>query len=79
MNKLEKEFREIKHPSGLMRVKSLRLSIVDKVLMVTKDKSREGGSLEIMSIFFYCPDNGKEFLIIDLVSSFGFEKGLREE
>jgi len=52
INKLKREFREIKYLSGLTRVKSLRLSIVNKVLIVTKDKSEEGRSLKIMLIFF---------------------------
>jgi len=51
VNKLEGKFREIKHSSGLMRVKLLGLLVVDKILMVTKDKSREIESLKIMSIF----------------------------
>jgi len=62
-----------------MRVKLLGLLVVDKILMVTKDKSREIESLKIMSIFLCCSDNGKEFLIIDLVSLFGFRKRPREK
>jgi len=49
---LKREFREIKYLSSLTRVKSLRLSIVNKVLIVTKDKSEEERSLKIMLIFF---------------------------
>jgi len=51
VNKLEREFREVKHLSSLTRVKSLGLSVVGKVLVVTKDKGREKRSLEIVLIF----------------------------
>ena len=57
-------------------VEVLCLAEVGEVLVVGKDLNWERGSSQIMVPSFQGVDNSKEFSIIDIVISFGWEKGV---
>jgi len=47
--------------------------------VVRKDFNVMGGSFKVMTPFFESLNDGKEFSIIDIVVSFGFDEGFRHK
>jgi len=46
-----------------------------EILMVREDFDVMGGSFEVVTPFFESLNDGKEFLIIDIIVSFSFNEG----
>ena len=55
-----------------------RVLYIGKVFVVSDDGDRMRGSLNILFPFFQCEDDSKEFVIIDVIVSFGRDKCLGE-
>ena len=59
-------------------VKALGLTEVYQVLVVNEDLDRERGAVEVVSLGLQGTDDGKEFLVIDVVIFFCWDERLRE-
>jgi len=62
----------------LLAVRGLGLSKVGKVLMVGEDLNRKRGAVAVVLPGLEGMDDGKEFLIVDVMVSFCLEERLRE-
>ena len=51
---------------------------VHQVLVVSEDLHEEGGAIEVVSSGFQSTDDGKEFLVIDVIVSFSRDERLGE-
>ena len=51
-------------------IKHLGLAEIDKILVVGEDLDWEGGTMKVVSPRFQGTDDGKEFLVIDVIVSF---------
>ena len=74
----EVKISKIKQPLGLSAVEVLSLMEIHQVFLVSKDLYGKGGAMEVVSPRFQGTDDGKEFLVINVVVSFSRDEQLRE-
>ena len=67
-----------KGPASLLLRELARIFEVGQVLMISEDRDRVRGPLQILFPFGKGKDNGKEFLVIDVVVVLGQREGLRK-
>ena len=67
---------EVDKPTRLAAVERLGLVEIGKVLVVSEDLYREGGTVEIVAPRLQGANDGKEFSVINIIVSFGRGEGL---
>ena len=67
-----------KGPLSLSSRELARIFEIGQVFMISEDRDRVSGPLQILFPFSKGEDNGKEFLIIDIVVALGQGEGLRK-
>ena len=61
---------EVDEPTCLSTIQHLGLAKIDEILVVGEDLDREGGTMKVVSPRFQGTDDGKEFLVVDVIVSF---------
>ena len=78
MEKLEVEVLKEHHLPGLAARQFLGLAEVSEVFVIHEQGDGMSGSLQVMLPVFKSMDDGKQFLIIDVIVSFGGGESLRQ-
>ena len=71
MDHFEIEVGEVNEPVCLSAIERLGLAEVGEVLVIHKDLYLEGGAMKVVAPRFQGADDCEEFLVIDVVVSFG--------
>ena len=78
MDHFQVEVGKVNEPTRLAAVERLGLAEIGKVLVVSEDLYRKGRAMKIVAPRFQGADNGKEFVVVDVIVSFCGGEGLRE-